>query len=168
MALVLTLADTVANHTALNPVTYHGIDFQHFCLSMYKKSIKKLEDQNLLEEYQALKEKCSSDIQDLMDDHADHDISPTFAKCLQGTGMKRRLFETEQGYIRVGPLALQNGDSVCVLFGSSVPFVLRRFEKSHGLVREPYGLVGECYLHGIMRGEALKEKEGKEKWFELR
>ncbi len=161
MALTLTLADTVANHTAINPETYHGIDFQHFCLSMYEQSIKRAKDKGLIEECQALKEKCSTDIQDLKHQVGDHVKSPTFAKCLQGTGMKRRLFETERGYIGVGPLALQDGDLVCVLFGSNVPFVLRRFG-------ERYRLVGECYLHGIMRGEALKEKEGKEEWVELR
>jgi hypothetical protein len=42
------------------------------------------------------------------------------------------------------------GDIVCVLFGSAVPLVLRKVgNQGH------YKLIGECYVAGIMHGEAL-------------
>jgi hypothetical protein len=56
------------------------------------------------------------------------------------------------------------GNRVSILFGGSVPFVLRRKD-------DYWGLVGECYVEGIMRGAAVQEwKLGKltAKTFHLR
>jgi Heterokaryon incompatibility protein (HET) len=66
----------------------------------------------------------------------------------------RRLFTTARGYIGVGPAAMKDGDLVSVLAGGFVPFVLRK--------REYWALVGEAYVPGIMRGEAVEvaKKEG--------
>jgi hypothetical protein len=61
----------------------------------------------------------------------------------------RRAFTTKKGYLGLGPMATQPGDLVCVLFGAKVPFILR-YEEDH------YLFVGECYVHGIMRGEAVE------------
>lgn len=44
------------------------------------------------------------------------------------------------------------GDLVCVLYGCSVPMLLRKIE--HG---DQFKVVGECYLDGCMNGEALKQ-----------
>ncbi|KAF7543398.1 hypothetical protein G7046_g10008 [Stylonectria norvegica] len=43
------------------------------------------------------------------------------------------------------------GDVVAVLYGGRTPFVLR--EVDGGWV-----LLGECYVHGLMEGEALKDE----------
>ncbi|KAJ8126273.1 hypothetical protein O1611_g7364 [Lasiodiplodia mahajangana] len=60
-----------------------------------------------------------------------------------------RLFaRTEMGYYVLGPVALEVGDIVCVLFGGKVPFCLRP-------IGARYFLVGECYVHGLMKGEAM-------------
>ncbi len=48
----------------------------------------------------------------------------------------------------LGPAILRKGDLCCVLFGAQVPFILRS-------VGENYQLVGETYVHGIMKGEAM-------------
>ena len=55
---------------------------------------------------------------------------------------------TEKGYYVLGPSPLEEGDIVCVLFGCKVPFCLRPMGGR-------YLLVGECYVHGIMDGEAM-------------
>ncbi|KAH6669233.1 heterokaryon incompatibility protein-domain-containing protein [Halenospora varia] len=60
----------------------------------------------------------------------------------------RRLFVTDNGYIGLGPVKMRKGDQICILYGCSVPIVLR---KASGGVT----LVGEAYLHGLMDGEAL-------------
>jgi len=60
----------------------------------------------------------------------------------------RRFFCTSRGYFGLGPKLLMEGDLCCVLFGAKVPFVLRKVDNY-------YILVGECYIHGIMRGEAI-------------
>ena len=60
-----------------------------------------------------------------------------------------RIFaRTGRGYYVLGPAVLEAGDVVGVLFGSKVPFCLRPMGKR-------YLLVGECYVHGLMKGEAI-------------
>ena len=60
----------------------------------------------------------------------------------------RRFFITRLGYLGLAPNAAREGDLVCVLWGCSVPVVLRK-EGDH------YIFVGECYTHGVMDGEAI-------------
>ncbi|KAL8688491.1 MAG: hypothetical protein Q9218_005610 [Villophora microphyllina] len=62
----------------------------------------------------------------------------------------RRLFRTSTGRFGLGPAPAQPTDICCVLFGAHVPFVLRRCGSE-------YKLVGECYIHGVMRGEIVDE-----------
>ncbi len=80
----------------------------------------------------------------------------------------RRLFYTNRGLFGLGPLAIQPGDIAVILYGGYTPFVLR---PRAGY----YQLLGECYLHDMMDGEALelcKRGSGKgeleETTFELR
>jgi hypothetical protein len=65
----------------------------------------------------------------------------------------RNLCVTARGYLGYVPSGSQIGDKVCILFGSAVPFILR--EDKDGF----FMLVGECYVHGIMDGEAMKEQD---------
>ncbi len=63
----------------------------------------------------------------------------------------RLLFVTEQGYVGIGYPHILVGDLVCILLGASVPHVLR--ERRH---RNEYHIIGDCYVHGIMYGEAMQ------------
>jgi hypothetical protein len=65
----------------------------------------------------------------------------------------RRFFITESGRYGLGPPDTQEGDVVAVVFGLSVPLVLRRAENGH------YRVVGESYVHGIMKGEMIEQYE---------
>ncbi|KAI3326010.1 hypothetical protein HD806DRAFT_520718 [Xylariaceae sp. AK1471] len=57
------------------------------------------------------------------------------------------------GLVGLGPRDTQHGDYVCALAGCSVFVVLRDTQGAqHGL----YELVGECYVHGLMDGEAFR------------
>lgn len=47
-------------------------------------------------------------------------------------------------------------DIICVLFGCSVPVVLREQEKDGTTY---FQMVGECYIHNMMEGEAVSGKE---------
>jgi hypothetical protein len=62
----------------------------------------------------------------------------------------RRQFVTDNGFLGLGPRNMQVGDIVCVLFGGSIPYILRSNDTS-GVFK----LVGESYVHGIMHGEAI-------------
>ncbi|KAI9774468.1 MAG: hypothetical protein M1839_001701 [Geoglossum umbratile] len=55
---------------------------------------------------------------------------------------------TEKGYYGLGPCIARPGDLCCVLFGANVPFLLRRVDGAR------CKLVGEAFVHGLMRGEA--------------
>ena len=70
------------------------------------------------------------------------------ASFLQAT-RNRRFFINGEGQMGLGPRLTRPGDLVCVLLGSQVPFVLRA-------VGDCFVLVGECYFHGVMEGEAVR------------
>ncbi|KAM0253630.1 hypothetical protein ACHAQJ_007205 [Trichoderma viride] len=65
------------------------------------------------------------------------------------TTLYRRLARTEKGYLAVVPSQTIVGDHVALYKGGKMPFVVR-LAREHGK-RE---LVGPCYVHGIMYGEA--------------
>lgn len=77
----------------------------------------------------------------------------------------RCFFVTKNGYTGLGPRITVVGDEVCLLYGAQVPFVL------HPLHSEAsYRLSGECYVHGIMDGQAISnagEDTIAEKWYTL-
>jgi hypothetical protein len=66
----------------------------------------------------------------------------------------RRFCVTRRGYFGLVPPGAQVGDIVCLLLGGKAPVVLRR-DESDGL----YIYMGDCYVHGIMYGEALKHDD---------
>lgn len=69
--------------------------------------------------------------------------------------LSRRLITTERGYVGMAPETGERGDVVAVLLGCSVPIVLRELKNDgNGDVR--WRIVGECYVHGIMNGEAMR------------
>ena len=77
----------------------------------------------------------------------------------------RRPFITEKGYIGIGPLNISQGDKVSILNGSPAPFVLRRKppDPSAATQGPKCSLIGACYVHGIMDGEAVQSGSTKEK-----
>jgi hypothetical protein len=68
--------------------------------------------------------------------------------------MARRLITTNKGHIGMGPCRVRKGDGICVLLGCSIPLILQPRQG-----QPSYQVVGECYLHGFMDGEVLKELE---------
>jgi hypothetical protein len=65
---------------------------------------------------------------------------------------KKSFFITRTGYFGLGPLALEEGDMVCVLPGCSVPLLIRKRDYYHVLV-------GECFVWGLMDGEAMLNRK---------
>ena len=62
---------------------------------------------------------------------------------------ERKFFTTKKNYVGLAPLLIQENDIICLIYGARVPFLIRR------RVRGDYHLVGECYMHGLMRGEGM-------------
>jgi len=61
----------------------------------------------------------------------------------------RRFGITNTNFLAAVPESAREGDVICVFNGGRVPYVLRRTGEGHN-----YNLVGECYVDGMMRGEA--------------
>ena len=62
---------------------------------------------------------------------------------------ERSFVKTYEGYIGLAPPNAQSGDQVCILLGCDIPMLLRPSSKSQ------YQVVGPCYVHGLMMGEAF-------------
>ncbi|KAK3298703.1 uncharacterized protein B0H64DRAFT_80781 [Chaetomium fimeti] len=73
-----------------------------------------------------------------------------YARRVRRACAHRRLLVSKRGYVGLAPWNAAPGDVVAVLHGGSTPFLLRP-----GSVPGVYSLVGECFVYGIMDGEAL-------------
>lgn len=62
----------------------------------------------------------------------------------------RLLFTTATGHMGLGPRTAQVGDLVYLLLGGEGPFILRPKEQTG-----TFQFIGECYVHGLMKGEGL-------------
>ena len=103
-----------------------------------------------------------------------------FLKRVQEVIWRRRLIKTKGGTgendlprLGLAPQLTKKRDLICILYGCSVPVVLRK--KHAGKPDEHYEFIGECYVHGIMEGEAfdlIRRRNGSEtipkQVFELR
>lgn len=67
----------------------------------------------------------------------------------QGTS-RRRLMISKKGYIGLVPPGAQEDDHICVLFGCTVPVIIRK-------VYDYHTFIGESYVHSIMDGEAISQ-----------
>ncbi|KAJ1323041.1 HET domain-containing protein [Microdochium nivale] len=75
-------------------------------------------------------------------------------KALKNALQSRRLGITERGYLGLFSEYCMEGDQVYVLQNGHVPYAMRQAGSRLGVVK----LVEECYVHGIMAGEATREK----------
>jgi len=81
----------------------------------------------------------------------------------------RRFFTTRAGRMGLGPpLAVKTlpptPDEVFLFKGGKTPFILRPLGKRKipgigGEARSCYQMLGDCYLHGVMQGEAMEDFE---------
>jgi hypothetical protein len=74
---------------------------------------------------------------------------------------KTPLCITRKGFLAAVPYTTKPEDCIAVLAGGRLPFVLRPTGDS-------YRLIGPCYVHGIMDGEAFPEDPGELEWFSIR
>lgn len=68
---------------------------------------------------------------------------------LEKWSSKRRICLTREDKLAFVPQRTEETDIICVIYGSEVPYVLRRMPGGD------YKVIGECYVYGIMDGEAL-------------
>jgi hypothetical protein len=70
-------------------------------------------------------------------------------------GEQGRFCITERGFARLVRNVVEHGDEIALFAGFHVPFIVRKSAQKEGA----YRLVGQAYIHGIMRGDVWDEKE---------
>jgi hypothetical protein len=80
-----------------------------------------------------------------------HNQRLSYLTALQDTVHGWRFVVTKKGYVGTVPPRAQIGDTVAVMKGGCVPFILQKSDSRSGRFR----LVGECYVHDLMNGEGL-------------
>jgi hypothetical protein len=83
-------------------------------------------------------------------------LASQYAMLLGTYAGQRRVFLTDQGHLGLAFSSALEGDSVWVVSSCPVPLVLR--PRADGT----YQLVGDSYVHGIMKGEAVKDNSWEE------
>lgn len=74
----------------------------------------------------------------------------------------RPIFITDGGAMSLGPPNLEKDDVFCILYGGSMPYVLRPISTP-----VEYTFLGDCYFHGWMYGETFEKSGYEDKWFRL-
>ena len=81
-------------------------------------------------------------------------IVAKFLRRVQEVIWMRRLVITEHEFLGLAPEMSKKRDLICILYGCSVPVALRRM-LDPVTDEEYFTFIGECYVHGIMDGEAF-------------
>jgi hypothetical protein len=90
--------------------------------------------------------------------------SQDYYLALQGNLTGWKFVLTKQQDVGIAPPTAREGDVVFVIDGGVVPFLLRK-DEAH---RDSFLLVGECYIHGLMNGEAEALRATSEQVISLR
>jgi hypothetical protein len=99
-----------------------------------------------------------SDINAALDDLAVYRVgADTYFRLLREHIANRTLFLASNGYIGLGRQPGQPGDTVWLLEHGTVPYMLRKCTGE-----DTYTFIGDCYLHGGMRGELMTPELGKQ------
>ncbi|CAF9912789.1 MAG: hypothetical protein HETSPECPRED_001201 [Heterodermia speciosa] len=96
-------------------------------------------------------------------DTKETEASPDFANFRKSffiATQYQRFFTTHKDYMGLSDLP-QSNDEIWILFGGSVPFILRPYPANSDHAGS-YSLIGDCYVHGIMDGEAIEEWQEKD------
>jgi len=81
----------------------------------------------------------------------DDPLITEFLKRVQSVIWNRKFLVSKQlQLVGLVPRETQLGDTICILYGCSVPVVLRKSENTLH-----WNFIGECYVHGMMNGEAM-------------
>ncbi|KAK0391005.1 hypothetical protein NLU13_0507 [Sarocladium strictum] len=73
-----------------------------------------------------------------------------FLGLASGPTWMQQLFTTSNGYLGMGPKSGEVGDEAWLVNGCPFPMVLRR-------ATDHFKVIGRCYVHGVMHGEALEK-----------
>jgi hypothetical protein len=72
---------------------------------------------------------------------------------MQNAMRNRRIGTTEKGFVGLFPGHCEKGDAVHIIGACPVPYVMRAISE------DAWAMIGECYVPGLMEGEALAEPD---------
>ncbi|KAF9869712.1 hypothetical protein CkaCkLH20_12755 [Colletotrichum karsti] len=87
----------------------------------------------------------------VLDEHPEGEGIAEISTLWQSLARFRYFSSTDEDRFAWAPWTSKPGDKVCIIRGAKVPYVLRPLPQ-----RGVYSLVGECWIQGLMEGEALK------------
>jgi hypothetical protein len=90
-----------------------------------------------------------------------------FSDALNNALSNRCLVSTIAGHVGRVPQTIEVDDVGAILYGCSTPVILDPLKYKH----DEYEFVGDCYVQGIMKGEAVEahhEQNGEDMTFFLR
>ncbi|EAT87361.1 hypothetical protein SNOG_04970 [Parastagonospora nodorum SN15] len=105
------------------------------------------------------------DIEELLDNDIP-ELVRTYLLVVRDIVWNRRTFRSDinlcgKQFVGLVPPNARIGDQICILYGCSVPVVLRKLESPDQTLQ--WQLVGDAYVHGIMDGEFLRGLTGDER-----
>ncbi|KAK0644234.1 heterokaryon incompatibility protein-domain-containing protein [Cercophora newfieldiana] len=116
--------------------------------SLLARALKRLEDRRPVSPI------MRAEYADMSNRQQEREVGAYHALYVRLRSLSRRLFVTKGGYMGLGPREMQPGDEVFLVRGSRTPLVFRA--KPGSVQRE---LVGDCYVCGIMQGEAFDDEK---------
>lgn len=78
------------------------------------------------------------------DDDAPRHLSPYI--------FRRRVFQTSQGYLGIGPYWMEKHDQVVMFAGGKTPFIIRKIKTGSHRTKDAWLHMGDCFLLGWMYG----------------
>lgn len=68
----------------------------------------------------------------------------------------RRMFLSKEGHLGLGPRSMSEGDQIWIVDGARRPFIFRQVRSDESILHtNRFELIGPCYVHGCMDGEAI-------------
>ena len=155
---------TVTADNTINPTTGEGVDhgvFKRFITQQLRNCYKgsKGLDVTGLRKIHNILARSSPEDAFTIDDTGSERVCESSRDTITGwwakLGYQRRLMRTSKEYLVLGSRCAKAGDEIWLLAGGRVPFILRPVNPSS----QEFVLVGECYVHGIMYGEAVTDTD---------
>ncbi|KAK3628457.1 hypothetical protein LTR56_018612 [Elasticomyces elasticus] len=142
---------------ALNQVEPRPTDLEHTLIACLDRMRRPTCAERSVSGYRALKRHLLTRGQfptpGLAEDDADASDGHAYPEALIRWLRNRRFFTTTTGSIGIGPKVMRDHDLVVILYGSSVPVVLRE-KKARA---DTYLVVGSAYVNGVMYGKAMEK-----------
>lgn len=83
----------------------------------------------------------------LISDPPPDSVIDSFTRAMQISTSRRAMFLTSDGSLGLGPASMAHGDHIYILPGGRLPFLIRPASDGSN------SMIGDCYLHGAMKGE---------------